>query len=421
MTTDITLAASTSGPSIVLPFAGVDLSEHTLVMNVQWRGGSLDLSSEDGGLSLSVATVDDVVTSRVTWAYTLEQANSLPQGAIAIYDLFATLSQTHKISAGRIKVDGPGQLSLASDVVVEVPGLQGPRGWSPVFGTPAYGTSIVLRVVDWTGGGQGAKPAIGQYMGPAGLVNDIEDATLFPSVAAADAAVAAAAGSAGAAATQAGIATGAASVATTQAGNSATSATDSATSATASATARTGSEAARAGSEAARDAAFINANVYADEATGRAAVADGVQFQVVSVDGLTITRYRRVNSGSSVVVATYPSKLAINSITPYGVSIYNAAGVPIGSYYADRSVPAVGTISRIYAEIIAGSAGATATLYLGIGATVHGPYVVTYGTPVNLTGLSIAVAGGDSVTWSVDAKTGTVIEVFAKAYGATGS
>lgn len=61
-------------------------------------------------------------------------------------------------------------------------------------------------------------------------------------------------------------------------------------------------------SQAARDAAFINANVYADEPTGRAAVADNVQFQVVSVDGLTISRYKRVNSGSSTLVATYPSK-----------------------------------------------------------------------------------------------------------------
>jgi hypothetical protein len=110
-----------------------------------------------------------------------------------------------------------------------------------------------------------------------------------------------------------------------------------------------------------------------------------------------------------------------NTFETYGVSIYNAAGVPIGSYYADRSAPAVGTISRIYAEIIAASAGATATLYLGVGAAVMGPYVVTYGTPVSLTGLSIPVAAGAAVTWSVDAKTGTVTDLFAKAYGAVGA
>uniref|UniRef100_UPI00258AB3C9 hypothetical protein n=1 Tax=Acidiphilium sp. TaxID=527 RepID=UPI00258AB3C9 len=36
--------------------------------------------------------------------------------------------------------------------------------------------------------------------------------------------------------------------------------------------------------EAARDAAFVNADVYADIETGRAAVADGGQFQVVTGD-----------------------------------------------------------------------------------------------------------------------------------------
>lgn len=294
-TTDLNLAADTSGPAIILSFPGVDLTGYALQMRVWWRGGAITLEA-GAGLTLSVTTDADVPTSRVTWLYDREISNSLPLGSVSGYDLFATApgmpEDRRKIAAGGINVDGPGRLSLVSGEVVELLGLQGPRGWSAVYGTPTYGTSVVLQVTDWTGG-VGEKPAIGQYLGPAGWVDDVEDATLFASVASANAAVSAAAASAAAA--------------TTQAGNAATSAT-------ASATARTGSEAARAGSEAARDAAFINANVYADEATGRAAVADGVQFQVVSTDGLIITRYRRVNSGSSVAVATYPSKLTIDSI-----------------------------------------------------------------------------------------------------------
>jgi len=57
--------------------------------------------------------------------------------------------------------------------------------------------------------------------------------------------------------------------------------------------------------ETARDAAFVNADVYPDEATGRAAVADGEQFQVVN--GAEIIRYRRDSSTTHTEVARYPA------------------------------------------------------------------------------------------------------------------
>jgi len=66
--------------------------------------------------------------------------------------------------------------------------------------------------------------------------------------------------------------------------------------------------------ETARDAAFVNADVYADVATGLAAVADGVQFQVVSADGLSVQRYRRDAGPVAVEVGVpYPSAAAITS------------------------------------------------------------------------------------------------------------
>jgi hypothetical protein len=62
----------------------------------------------------------------------------------------------------------------------------------------------------------------------------------------------------------------------------------------------------------ARDTAFINANVYADTATGLAAVADGVQFQVVNADGLSIQRYRRdAGPVATPVGAAYPTAEAV--------------------------------------------------------------------------------------------------------------
>ena len=68
---------------------------------------------------------------------------------------------------------------------------------------------------------------------------------------------------------------------------------------------RTGSELAATNAAAARDAAFVNANVFPDIATGRAAVADGQQFQVVT--GTKIIRYRRDSSSTQTEVARYPS------------------------------------------------------------------------------------------------------------------
>ncbi|MBW8469869.1 MAG: hypothetical protein K0M67_16510 [Thiobacillus sp.] len=64
--------------------------------------------------------------------------------------------------------------------------------------------------------------------------------------------------------------------------------------------------------ETARDAAFVNADVYADVATGLAAVADGEQFQVVSADGMSIQRYRRDAGPVAVAVGVpYPSRAEV--------------------------------------------------------------------------------------------------------------
>ena len=57
--------------------------------------------------------------------------------------------------------------------------------------------------------------------------------------------------------------------------------------------------------ESARDAAFVNADVYPDIATGLAAVADGEQFQVVLGD--EVVRYRNSGDVDGIEVARYPS------------------------------------------------------------------------------------------------------------------
>lgn len=53
--------------------------------------------------------------------------------------------------------------------------IKGDEGWSPVLGVATDGNRRVYRVVDWQGG-EGSKPATGQYVGATGLVPNIADA-----------------------------------------------------------------------------------------------------------------------------------------------------------------------------------------------------------------------------------------------------
>jgi hypothetical protein len=76
-------------------------------------------------------------------------------------------------------------------------------------------------------------------------------------------------------------------------------------------TAQAGAESAEAGAVAARDAAFGDANIYADTATGLAAVAEGGQFMVVEgVEDDEIARYED-NAGVAVKVGNYPTATAV--------------------------------------------------------------------------------------------------------------
>ena len=68
--------------------------------------------------------------------------------------------------------------------------------------------------------------------------------------------------------------------------------------------------------EAARDASMVSAQTYPDESTGRAAVADGQSFDVQGSGDVAVRRYRRTNSTTSVLIATFPSKAAVDILTP---------------------------------------------------------------------------------------------------------
>lgn len=65
---------------------------------------------------------------------------------------------------------------------------------------------------------------------------------------------------------------------------------------------------------AARDAAIVNSQVFPDEATGRAAVADGEYFKVIGSGDVAAREYKRLDASTSVLVAEYPSSEAINTL-----------------------------------------------------------------------------------------------------------
>lgn len=81
---------------------------------------------------------------------------------------------------------------------------------------------------------------------------------------------------------------------------------------------------------AARDAAVVNAAMYTSIAAGLAAVADGVQFQVVSSDGTQTVRYRRDSASTYTVMGTFPTVLGVNGrVAPAEAALttgYSVAG-----------------------------------------------------------------------------------------------
>lgn len=128
-----------------------------------------------------------------------------------------------------------------------------------------------------------------------------------------------------------------AETATTQAGI----ATDKAVEASGSAAT---ANAAKTAAELARDAAMVGAVTYPDEATGRAAVADGEYFKVIGSGDVAAREYQRTNASASVLVAEYPSTSAVTEATTKA----NAAEANAKDY-TDVQLPTV-KIGNLYSS-----------------------------------------------------------------------
>ena len=110
--------------------------------------------------------------------------------------------------------------------------------------------------------------------------------------------------------------------------------------------------------EAARDAALIQAGVYTTEALGRAAVADGQAFKVQGSGNVAAYEYRRTNSTTSVLIATYPSESGIfmfRGVVTSGVDLNSLH--EIGSY----GLLAASTHANIPPELVSHNCTLTVT------------------------------------------------------------
>ena len=77
---------------------------------------------------------------------------------------------------------------------------------------------------------------------------------------------------------------------------------------------QTALDAAVAAAQSSAQAALIGAGVYATEAAGRAAVSDGQAFKVQGIGDVAAYEYRRTNSTTSVLIASYPAASAVDKI-----------------------------------------------------------------------------------------------------------
>ena len=147
--------------------------------------------------------------------------------------------------------------------------------------------------------------------------------------------------------------------------NASNSANAASTSATNAANSATNANNAQLAAESARDAALIQAGVYATESAGRAAVADGQYFKVQGSGDIAAYEYRRTNSTTSVLIATYPS---ISSIWTIDASKRKASIGKNRFNQSDRNFVAGSTINNATGATVV-TAGFNATGYIPVAAS----------------------------------------------------
>ena len=167
--------------------------------------GNGDFRLDAAPASATEAYVDNLTSTGVTitsWLDSFDNGgNSSDRGILRIQDVsaadvvhFYRVSGTVTDETGFRKIPltwlgGNGSFTNGSGVLFSFaprgadgapggtgdPGDDGNDGWSPVFAIASDGARRVLQVDDWVGG-EGSKPATGDYVGASGLTSTIGDA-----------------------------------------------------------------------------------------------------------------------------------------------------------------------------------------------------------------------------------------------------
>ncbi|MET3662510.1 hypothetical protein [Aquamicrobium ahrensii] len=175
-----------------IPILSVEDDTH-LTLAYAWPGAN------GSGKQYAIARTSSEATARAaTW--TVDRLGKLaqtPWGVGVVPDGRGTLAQRDALSPMpnddycwlRVEVDEPAELYFREGGVwlgpyelrgepgadSAIPSPAGSKGWTPVIAVVADGARYVQQVIDWTGG-NGGKPAAGQYVGSSGFVETIEDA-----------------------------------------------------------------------------------------------------------------------------------------------------------------------------------------------------------------------------------------------------
>lgn len=183
-----------------LTFSNRSFTGRTLSIKIRYRGDNSLKATLAPPTQIFLATSSGSAFNNndVTAVYPKASMSSWATGEYEADLLDITGGQATRIAPVRFLLDQPGRLPYGvpgnqaditvSDenqvVVTAIGGIgiqgnvgdQGDKGWSPLLAAVADGVRRVHRVVDWAGGA-GVKPASGLYVGPAGLVPAIGDAT----------------------------------------------------------------------------------------------------------------------------------------------------------------------------------------------------------------------------------------------------
>ncbi|MDP2376540.1 hypothetical protein, partial [Reyranella sp.] len=174
------VAVQESGPALAQ-----DLTGRVFLQKIQTAGGQV--LAEIYGVNGAGG-----VANRIAFTLTAEASGDLlPVGGPDGRDLVHVIGEvtgagfdpvfTAPFAIRRVRRAGPATvLQLEPNVGLVLvryaggPGLDGGDGWTPVLAVVVDGPRRVYQVADWTGG-TGTKPAVGLYVGEAGLVADIAD------------------------------------------------------------------------------------------------------------------------------------------------------------------------------------------------------------------------------------------------------